>query len=189
MTKVLSLSIMRTADGNALPLPSYHSPYHMGLNLQAAIPSALRLEPGDRALVPVGFAIGVPEGYCGFVVSSFDMAQQEGLIVLDAPQLVHPADRGPLFVLLQNTSSHLVVLHRGDRIAQLVVMPSVQVMWNEFDNEHKHGSVTDEKKVILESAGLHDKAEEDSRDKMVSFRRPQKSIRHRFSEENKHEDF
>lgn len=189
MTKVLSLSIMRTADGNDLPLPSYHSPYHMGLNLQAAIPSALRLEPGDRALVPVGFAVGVPEGYCGFVVSTFDMAQKEGLVVLDAPQLVHPADRGPLAVLMQNTSSHLVVLHRGDRIAQLVVMPAVQVAWKDFSDGQERGAVTDEQKVILENAGLHEKIQEEGQDKMFSFRRPQKSIRHRFSEEVKHEDF
>ena len=132
---VLTLHIARTADGIGLELPSYVSRYHVGLNLQAALASAVRLEPGDRVYVPCGFAVGVPDGYCGQVVSLPRVARELGLVVLDAPHIVHPADRGPLFLLLQNTSAKQVVLHRGDYVAQLVIVPVVQATWHEFLDE------------------------------------------------------
>ena len=83
MVKVIRLSIARTPDGNGLALPSYASRYHVGLNLQAAIPSALRLEAGDRVYIPCGFAIGVPDGYCGYVVSHPDIAKNLGVICVN----------------------------------------------------------------------------------------------------------
>ena len=186
MTKVLTLSIARTADGNGLQLPSYSSPYHVGLNLQAAIPAAIRLEPGDRVYVPTGFAIGIPDGYCGFVVSQPVLAKEQGLIVSDAPQVLHPADRGPLFMLLQNMSSHVVVLHRGDIVAQLVIQPIIQAAWRDLSGTtNKAGSQTKTKDVLIDSVNLQ-KGEEES-DKMSSARRTYKDPRHRFSEDTNNE--
>lgn len=182
MARVPTLYIARTADGNGLPLPSYSSKYHMGLNLQAAIPSTLRLEPGDRAYMPCGFAIGVPVNYCGLVVSQPDLARDQGLIVLDGPQVVHPANRDPLFVLLQNMSAHQVVVHRGDVVAQMVIVPAIQVAWKDVTNGASLvGGVTTEDKVVLESG------EKDDHSKMESSRRVHKDIRHRFSKENENE--
>lgn len=179
MTKILTLSIARTADGNGLPLPTYSSKYHVGLNLQAAVPSALRLEPGDRAYVPTGFAIGVPAGYCGYVVSQPALAKEKGLIVLDAPQVIHPADRGPLFLLLQNLSTHLVVLHRGDVVAQLILQPVVQATWNDLSSsKYIENAATSE--VVIDASGAASEKEDNS--KMVSARRVYKDPRHRFSE-------
>ena len=189
MTKILTLSIARTADGNNLPLPTYSSSHHAGLNLQIAVPSGLRLEPGDRAYVPVGFAIGIPTGYCGLVVSQPALAKEQGLIVLDAPQVVHPADRGPLFVLLQNMSSHLVVLHRGDIVAQLIVQPIVQVCWQDFSQGDKisHIKPTSVAEVVVDSSGVISGKEEEN-SKMTSARRVYKDPRHRFSEDQKNEE-
>ena len=187
MTKVLTLSIARTADGNSLPLPSYSSQYHMGLNLQAAVPAALRLEPGDRAYVPTGFAIGIPDGYCGFVVSQPQMAKEQGLIVLDGPQVVHPADRGALFMLLQNMSSHVVVLHRGDVVAQLIIEPVVQATWNDLSMAgNVVGGTIKATDVVVDSTQMAE--EEDDKRRMKSARRTYKSPRHRFSEEDENEE-
>ena len=186
MAEVLQLSIARTADGNGLPLPSYSSRYHMALNLQAAIPAALRLEPGDRAYIPVGFAIGVPDGYCGFVVSQPALAKEQGLIVLDAPQVIHPADRDPVFVLLQNMSSHVVVLHRGNVVAQLVVQQAFQVAWRDLSAGAVGAGVkTKDQNLVIDSTGT---SEEATNSKMVSSRRTYKSPRRRFAEEEKKED-
>jgi len=186
MTKVLTLSIARTADGNNLPLPSYSSQYHMGVNLQAAVPAALRLEPGDRAYVPAGFAIGIPDGYCGFVVSQPQLAKEQGLIVLDAPQVIHPADRGALFMLLQNMSSHVVVLHRGDVVAQLIVEPVVQANWRDLSaGIGGSGSMTKESDVVIDSTKDTENSETD---KMTSPRRVYKDPRHRYSEKEAHEE-
>jgi len=179
MADVLTLSIVRTADGNGLPLPSYDSQYHVGLNLAAAVASAMRLESGDRVYIPVGFAIGIPDGYCGYMVSAPEMARTQGLIVLDAPRLISPADRDPLFLLLQNVSSHQVVLHRGDIVAQLVVQPVLQVCWNDLtDSEKIMGRTTQEKDELIDT--LSDKSIES--DKMVSGKRVYKDPRHRFEE-------
>ena len=186
MTKVLKVSIARTADGNHLSLPTYSSKYHVGLNLQAAVPAALRLEPGDRAYVPIGFAIGIPDGYCGFVVSQPQLAKEQGLIVLDGPQVIHPADRGALFVLLQNMSSHLVVLHRGDVVAQLVIEPVVQATWCDLsEGIDTVGSTTKVGDVVVDSMQKGEFEEDDS--KMKSSRRTYKSPRNRFEEEDKNE--
>ncbi len=187
MAKVLTLSIARTADGNGLPLPSYSSRYHVGLNLQAAVPAALRLEPGDRAYVPTGFAFGIPDGYCGLVVSQPQMAKEQGLIVLDGPQIVNPADRGALFMLLQNMSSHVVVLHRGDVVAQLVIEPIVQVNWNDLSGKTEgRDHMTQTREVVIDS--MASVAESEEKDKMGSSKRIHKSPRNRFSEEAQHEE-
>lgn len=187
MAKVLQLSIVRTADGNGLPLPSYSSHYHVGLNLQIAVASAIRLEAGDRVYVPVGFAIGIPDGYCGFVVSRPELARQQGLVVLDAPQLISPVDRTPLFILLQNMSSHQVVLHRGDYIAQLVIQPAVQVFWNDLSGQIVSEEKQKTKDIFVDSMSF---PEDHKSDKMSSTHRVYKSPRHRFSEkeENENED-
>lgn len=181
MTKVLTLSIARTADGIGLPLPSYTSQYHMGLNLQVATAAAIRLGAGDRVYVPTGFAVGIPDGYCGFVVSLPDFAHAHGVVVSDAPSLISPADRGPLFVLLQNISSQLVVLHRGDVVAQLVIQPVVQATWKEIMATNMPSQATKSTEVLL-GAGQN-QTEDTATEKMQSARRVYKGPRHRFEEE------
>ena len=99
------LQILRTADGYGLPLPMYESKDHMGLSLMAAIPDVIKLETGDIVCLPVGFAIGIPRGLCGLIVSVPDLVKEKGLVVTTAPALLNPADRGPIFVLIRNDSS------------------------------------------------------------------------------------
>ena len=181
MAQVITVSIARTPDGKDFPLPSYESRYHMGLALKAALPTAVRLDSGDRVFVPVGFAIGVPDGYCGFVVSYPELADKQGIVVLDAPKLISPADRKPLFLLLQNMSSRQVILHRGEIIGLLVVQPVVQVSWKDFSNsELTSGGVTE---PVLESGAVSFKTE----NKMSSSRRVYKSPRDRFLKDEEEE--
>ena len=172
-----TLYICRTSDGEGLPLPSYESRNHIALVLQAAISAPIRLKAGERAYVPVGFAIGIPNGYCGQVVSLPTLARQEGIIVSDAPHLIHPADRGPLFVLLRNTSSDDYVLHRGVVCAQLLVVPAVQVAWNEVQRQVAT-AVTPTDEILLDEA---EEEEEDlSKALEPSARREVRSIRNRY---------
>ena len=181
MRKIPSLYIARTADGIGLPLPSYESRYHVGLKLQAAIASAMRLESGDRIFVPAGFEIGIPDGYCGQVVSYPPIARQHGLIVLDAPQVIHPADRGPLFLLLQNTSSHQVVVHRGDTVGQLVIVPAIQVAWRDVTGQESTKGETTKTEDVLVDSGIQNDSDA-TEDKMVSAKRVYKSPRNRYSD-------
>ena len=171
------LYIARTPDGTGFPLPSYTSKYHMGLNLAAAIGAPMRISPNERVLIPVGFAIGVPVGFVGQIVSYPQLAEENGLIVSDGPRLVNPADREPIFVLMQNVSSAPQVLHRGDIVAQMIVGPAVQVCWQEVA-PHTNEKPSTEEELIVDPGT--DETQKNPQDKFKSYRRVQKSIRNRF---------
>lgn len=171
------LYIARTPDGNGFPLPSYDSKYHMGLNLSAAIGSPMRISPNERILIPVGFAIGVPAGFVGQIVSNPKLAEESGLIVSASPRILNPADREPIFVLIHNVSSAPQVLHRGDIVAQMIVSPAVQVCWQEVA-PHTNEKPSVEEDLIVDPGT--EEAPQNPKDKFKSYRRVQKSIRNRF---------
>lgn len=172
------LYIARTPDGSNLPLPSYSSKYHIGLNLMAAIGGVMKINPGERLRIPVGFAIGIPQGFCGQIVSHPEIAEKNGIIVSDAPHILNPADRGPLFVLVQNVSSNQCILHRGDFIAQLVVVQAFQVCWQEIQPDIQD-PVTNENEILL---GVQDDSSDkkEKKDAFYSFRRVKTSPRNRY---------
>jgi len=87
---------------------------------------------GGRALVPTGLAIAIPPGCGGFVLPRSGLALKYGVTVLNAPGLIDPQYRGELKVLLVNTDSEAAYeIHRGDRIAQLVIEQVAYVEWQE----------------------------------------------------------
>lgn len=103
-----------------LPLPSYAHPGDAGLDLVTTVDVVL--EPGERALLPTGIAIALPEGYAGFVHPRSGLALKHGVSIVNAPGTVDAAYRGELKVTVINLDPRAPVeLHRGDRIAQLVV--------------------------------------------------------------------
>ncbi|MBQ8251618.1 MAG: hypothetical protein IJY92_06905 [Alphaproteobacteria bacterium] len=138
------LHIVRTADGHGLPLPTYESQHHIGLRLQAAIPNGLKLEAGERVYIPVGFAIGVPKGFCGQIVSLPELVRDKGLLVMSAPHILNPADRGPLFILIQNESRTTQIIKRGDFVAELLIVPVQQICWNEIDGPEETDETPEE---------------------------------------------
>ena len=104
-----------------LPLPAYARPGDAGADLWAR--DDVTLAPGGgRALVPTGLALAIPEGYAGFVQPRSGLALRHGVTVLNAPGLIDAGYRDELKVLLVNTDpSAPYEVHRGDRIAQLVI--------------------------------------------------------------------
>ena len=103
-----------------VPLPAYAHPGDAGADLVSTID--LDLAPGERALVPTGIAIALPEGYAGFVHPRSGLAARSGLSVLNTPGTIDSGYRGEVKVLLVNSDPHSPVrLRRGDRVAQLVV--------------------------------------------------------------------
>ena len=121
---------MRRLDP-ALPLPGYAHPGDAGLDLFAA--DTTTLEPGQRALVPCGIAVAVPEGHVGLVHPRSGLAVDHGLTVLNAPGTIDAGYRGELKVLLVNHGPDPVEVQHGQRIAQLVVAPVVTVDVREVD--------------------------------------------------------
>ena len=105
-----------------LPLPAYARPGDAGADLVARDDIVLAAR-GGRALVPTGVAVAVPEGHAGLVLPRSGLALRHGVTVLNAPGLVDAGYRGELNVLLVNTDpSEDYVVHRGDRVAQFVIV-------------------------------------------------------------------
>lgn len=102
-----------------LPMPGYAHPGDAGVDLHAR--ADVRLAPGQRALVPTGVAVALPEGYAGFVHPRSGLATRHGITVLNAPGTIDAGYRGEILVNLLNTDAEAFTIVRGDRIAQLVV--------------------------------------------------------------------
>ncbi len=103
-----------------LPLPQYARTGDAGADLVAA--ADVELAPGERAVVPTGIAIALPEGYAAFVHPRSGLAARHGLTMVNAPGTIDSGYRGEVSVILLNTDRcQPVQLRRGDRVAQLVV--------------------------------------------------------------------
>lgn len=113
-----SLPLQRLDDG--LPLPRYAHPADAGLDLHAR--EATTLQPGDRAVMPTGIAVAIPEGCVGLVHPRSGLAARHGLTIVNAPGTIDAGYRGEIKVILANTDPRQpIALERGDRIAQLVI--------------------------------------------------------------------
>ncbi len=115
--------------GEGLPPPSYRSDLAAGLDLSAAIEegAALRLAPGERALVPTGIALELSAGLEAQVRPRSGLAHRHGVTVLNAPGTIDADYRGEIQVILINHGKESFSIVRGDRIAQLVIAPVAAV--------------------------------------------------------------
>lgn len=112
-----------------LPLPSYAHPGDAGLDLRAR-EDGIVAAAGGRLLMPTGISIAIPVGVAGFVLPRSGNALKHGLTVANAPGLIDAAYRGEIKVVLLNTDPHEPFhVHRGDRIAQLVLQRVEDVQW------------------------------------------------------------
>ena len=124
----------RRLEGNAdLPIPAYATEGAAGFDLRAAVPgdTPLLLRPGERLLVPTGFACAVPHGYEMQVRPRSGLAVKHGVTVANTPGTVDSDYRGPLMVCLINLGAEPFAISRGDRIAQAVVAPAPQLTLTE----------------------------------------------------------
>jgi len=127
---VIELAIRRLRDDAVLPERAYSG--DAGLDLAAC--ERVELEPGERATVPTGLAVAIPEGFAGFVQPRSGLAARHGLTVVNSPGLVDSGYRGELRVVLLNTdTSEPFVVEPGMRIAQLVVLPVPELELVEVD--------------------------------------------------------
>lgn len=103
-------------------IPAYAHPGDAGADLLAA--ESIELAPGQRALVGTGTAIALPDGYVAFVVPRSGLAAKHGITLVNAPGTIDAGYRGELKVIVLNTdASESYRIQKGDRIAQLIVMP------------------------------------------------------------------
>lgn len=103
-----------------LPLPAYALPGDAGADIVASVD--VDLAPGERATVPTGIALAVPDGYAAFVHPRSGLAARYGVTLVNAPGTIDSGYRGEIMVIMINTDAHeSITLRRGDRIAQLVI--------------------------------------------------------------------
>jgi dUTP pyrophosphatase len=115
-----------------LPLPSYAHPGDAGADLMTTVD--VTIAPGERALVPTGVAVALPEGYVALVHPRSGLAARHGLSIVNTPGTIDAGYRGEIKVLLVNHDpADAVALRRGDRIAQLVFQRFERAVFTEVD--------------------------------------------------------
>ncbi|HET7388093.1 MAG TPA: dUTP diphosphatase [Nocardioidaceae bacterium] len=126
------VEIQLTRLDGATPLPAYAHPGDAGADLTTTVD--VHLDPGERALVPTGIAVALPEGYAAFVHPRSGLAARCGVSIVNTPGTIDAGYRGEITVLLVNLDREQpVVLRRGDRIAQLVVQQVARARFVEVD--------------------------------------------------------
>jgi dUTP pyrophosphatase len=124
------LRIKRLRPDAVVPARAYAG--DAGLDLAAA--ERVELAPGERALVPTGLAVAIPDGHAGFVQPRSGLAVRHGITIVNTPGLVDSGYRGELKVVLLNTDpEEPFVVEQGMRIAQLVVLPVPELDLVEVD--------------------------------------------------------
>jgi dUTP pyrophosphatase len=127
---VIELPIRRLRPEAVVPARAYSG--DAGLDLSSC--ERVELAPGERALVPTGLAVAIPEGYAGFVQPRSGLAAKHGISIVNTPGLVDSGYRGELLVNLVNTDkAEAFVVEPGMRIAQLVILPIPELDLVEVD--------------------------------------------------------
>ncbi|MCW2965436.1 MAG: deoxyuridine 5-triphosphate nucleotidohydrolase Dut [Actinomycetia bacterium] len=127
---MIELPIQRLRPDAVVPGRAYSG--DAGLDLSSC--ERVELAPGERALVPTGLAVAIPEGYAGFVQPRSGLATKHGISIVNTPGLVDSGYRGELLVNLVNTDKREpFVVEPGMRIAQLVILPIPELELVEVD--------------------------------------------------------
>jgi len=127
------VAIWRTPEARDLPLPSYRTSGSAGVDLYAAVQEPVVLQPGERRLIPTGIHIALPPGYEAQIRPRSGLALHHGIGMVNSPGTIDSDYRGEIGVILINWGSEPFTIHRGDRIAQLIVAPVAHIEWEECD--------------------------------------------------------
>jgi len=127
---VIEVEIVRLRADARVPERAYAG--DAGVDLAACEP--VTLAPGERAVVPTGLAVAIPDGYAGFVQPRSGLAARHGVTIVNAPGLIDSGYRGEIQVVLLNTDKEdTFSADAGERIAQLVIVPVPEVALREVD--------------------------------------------------------
>ena len=125
--------VLRQPGGEGLPLPRPATPGSAGVDLSAAVDRDTVIAPGNRVLIPTGFAFAIPGGFEAQVRPRSGLALDHGIVLPNAPGTIDCDYRGEVRVILMNMGREDFVVHRGDRIAQMVLAPVAEPEWEEVE--------------------------------------------------------
>ena len=120
---------IKVINRSAFDLPQYETANAVGLDVRANTTEGIRLAPLERAMVPTGLYVEIPEGYEIQVRPRSGLAAKYGISVVNAPGTIDPDYRGEIKVILVNLSNEVFELKPGERIAQLVVAQFTRIEW------------------------------------------------------------
>jgi dUTP pyrophosphatase len=135
MSGDVEVMIRRLPHSEGLPLPAYETAGAAGMDLRAAVAedAPITLSPGERRLVPTGFSIALPQGFEAQVRPRSGLALKHGLTCLNSPGTIDSDYRGEVGVILINHGQEPFVIHRGERIAQMLIAPVTRAAWCEAE--------------------------------------------------------
>lgn len=125
----VKVEVKRLPHGAALPLPAYATAGAAGMDVVSA--EEVTIHPGARHAVATGLAVAIPPGYEIQVRPRSGLALKHGITVPNTPGTIDSDYRGELKVILINLGDEPFAIARGDRVAQLVIAPVVQAVWDE----------------------------------------------------------
>ncbi len=125
--------LLRLDHAKDLPVPSYESAHAAGMDIRAAVTERMIIWPGGRALVPTGLKIELPVGYEAQIRPRSGLAIREGITLLNSPGTIDADYRGEVKIIMINHGDREFEIHRGDRIAQMVIAPVTRVTMQETE--------------------------------------------------------
>lgn len=117
----MQIKIKRLDHSADIPLPSYETEGASGMDLRAAVKDKTLLHPGEVKLIPTGLAISVPRGYEAQIRPRSGLALTYGIGMVNAPGTIDSDYRGEVGVIMINWGAKPFEIHRGDRIAQMLI--------------------------------------------------------------------
>lgn len=123
--------IVKVVNNSPFPLPKYETSGSSGLDVRANLSNSIALGAGERVLIPTGLYVEIPQGIECQVRPRSGLALKKGITVVNSPGTVDADYRGEVGIILINHSLETVIIAPGERIAQLVFCPIIQITWDE----------------------------------------------------------
>lgn len=136
---MISVCIHKLPHALELSLPEPATIDASGMDVRAAIDDQCDIYPGERCLIPTGLVLALPCGYEAQIRPRSGLAFKYGITVLNSPGTIDADYRGEIKILLINHGAEKFELKRGERIAQLIIVPTVKWLWQEEDDVTKLG--------------------------------------------------
>ena len=131
--QIVNLMKVRVVNKSSYPVPAYATEKSAGMDLKADITEPITLGPLERAMVPTGLYMALPDGTEAQVRPRSGLAAKYGISVLNAPGTIDADYRGEVKVILVNLSNEPFVVNPGERIAQLVIAKYEKIEWDEVE--------------------------------------------------------
>ena len=134
MSRTIAVRITKDPACDDLPLPSYETEHAAGMDMRAAVTEPVKLQPGERSLIPTGLRIALPEGYEAQIRPRSGLALKHGISLLNTPGTIDADYRGEIRIIIANLGQEPFTINRGDRIAQMIVAPVTKAQWEVYES-------------------------------------------------------